>query len=74
MPKVLNTPMYDEYRMAQNALHEAKAINAAPIITNALELYLAGLKLEKELQEARKGEQSETFWTTTDALLGCHRS
>ena len=54
MPKVLNTPTYDEFRMAQNAL--------------------PGLKLEKELQEARKGEQSETFWTTTDALLGCHRS
>jgi hypothetical protein len=50
MPKVLNAPMYDEYRMAQNALWEARAISAGPIITNALELYLAGLKLEREDQ------------------------
>lgn len=46
-----DSPMYDEYRMAQNALHEAEAIKAGPVITLALRLYLATLELEREEEQ-----------------------
>ena len=50
MNKTSDFPLYDELRMAQNALHEAKTIKVGPVILAALELYVAGLKLEREDQ------------------------
>jgi hypothetical protein len=48
MSKTSDFPLYDELRMAQNALHEAKTIKVGPVILAALQLYVAGLKLERQ--------------------------